>query len=459
MSSKFQFFDLFNWELRCLWEDQQSFEDLKLEDEAFLKQNKHTTLSEPHEIKTWLSSVSVDSPTQSFAIFCSAMNKGLSLLFFILGASFCFSVLTQNPVDLSIAMGLLLGLQLVFLGIVIFTMLFSKSSGPFGELLLSWSFRSPAVHRWLQEKGLSIDTFFNIFRRHQKVLKWQLSTWTQSLAVTFHLGLIFAFISRVIFSDLKFVWSTSLPLTEQAQRLNDWMTIFSYPWIWFSSALPSTDMLLSSHQTWNLNEQRWWPWVMMMLLCYGLIPRVLLAIVSKIKSDHYLQYDLINDSRINLLKQRFNAIQLGWSESKTQQNTSSKPYTPANTPLQATPFVYIQLFNFPLKLTELNDLSQIRLGSNCIEQWKPELDKISLSNEGMPNNTHAWLCPIEDWQVPSKKIIRYLKDLREMAGENRLIIIALCSLDKKHISENRLHLWRSHCAQTQDSFLRVEVLS
>ncbi|MFW5845511.1 MAG: DUF2868 domain-containing protein, partial [Planctomycetota bacterium] len=75
--------------------------------------------------------------------------------------------------------------------------------------------------------------------------------------------------------------------------------------------------------------------------------------------------------------------------------------------------------------------------------------------------TVSWILAVEDWQVPSKKCLRHLRQLRASGGTERLLLVALLggsAPDWRPAATQRLRLWRRHLTRLQDPRLLVEDL-
>jgi hypothetical protein len=120
--------------------------------------------------------------------------------------------------------------------------------------------------------------------------RWLLLSASQAAAVAFQLGALSAALALVVFSDLSFGWSTTLEVDAQAlQRVTD---LLSAPWaaLW-PAARPSPELIEASRfyriaqgpdPTVPLATYgRWWPFVLMTLAVYGLLPRLAFLAVAR----------------------------------------------------------------------------------------------------------------------------------------------------------------------------------
>ncbi len=106
---------------------------------------------------------------------------------------------------------------------------------------------------------------------------WWLFYAGQWLAVGFSLGNLAAFTLLLLFTDLHFVWRSTLL---QAADLQPWLEILARPWYFWETAQPTLEWLQQSRGN-RLGEARalndWWRFLLAAQLCYALLPRLLLA--------------------------------------------------------------------------------------------------------------------------------------------------------------------------------------
>lgn len=111
----------------------------------------------------------------------------------------------------------------------------------------------------------------------------------QGLASLYLIAAALCFLVVLSTQDLAFGWSTTLQLG--SQDLLPWFSGLSQLWAeWWSAAVP-TDQLINDTQFFRLAEPQlnelqvaqygqWWPFLLMMLLSYSLLPRLLLLVVG-----------------------------------------------------------------------------------------------------------------------------------------------------------------------------------
>ena len=115
---------------------------------------------------------------------------------------------------------------------------------------------------------------------------WPILSRMQSLGVAFNLGAIMTFFTSVVFRDLAFGWQTSMQQVSN-QRVADWVQWMSLPWNWIwgsGEGFPALEHIEGSRMILKdgiMGMQHpdltaWWPFLLLSLLVYGLLPRTLL---------------------------------------------------------------------------------------------------------------------------------------------------------------------------------------
>ncbi|MCP4092758.1 MAG: DUF2868 domain-containing protein [Planctomycetes bacterium] len=188
-----------------------------------------------------------------------------------------------EPVNLWLCLGMLVLLQVGLLVGTFGFALFAKARGRqwLGALttLMKWT------HRWSWAKRISASDMMQALPRTQKVERWIWLGLTQRFAVFFNIGALLVFVGMLLFSELQFGWATTFASVEPV-HMEALVNVLATPWGWAfpESWVPATRVIEATQ--WNPLEgsfrvpsadgRAWWPFVMMNLLVWGLIPRLLL---------------------------------------------------------------------------------------------------------------------------------------------------------------------------------------
>ncbi len=173
----------------------------------------------------------------------------------------------QGQVNILAALALLALLPLLTLLFSLFALLRHKDRGMAG-LWRALPFLPAAWKRQLRRWRVAGEAF------------WWLFYGGQWLAVGFSAGNLLALGLLLLFTDLHFVWRSTLL---DAGDLEPLLRFIATPWSFWDAAQPSLELLARSRDS-RIEDTAvplplgsWWPFLLVAQLCYALIPRLLLA--------------------------------------------------------------------------------------------------------------------------------------------------------------------------------------
>ncbi len=251
----------------------------------------------------------------------SSLLFGLGLL---LGGGLASAALAYDgsaPINLLTLLGLLVAVPaLLFL----FTMLALPGWLP-GVRALADLFAGMSPGRWAgawldRLGGTSVfTTLANVpggRAQRSALARWQTLTFSQLLAVAFFLGVLAVCWLRVVFSDLAFGWSTTLDV--DGRVVHELFVALSLPWaVLVPAAVPELalteasrfvrleDVPVSGARAEQLGG--WWPFVIMTVLVYGLLPRLVLLLFGRWRLTHATRRWLLESAEVTALLDRLSA--------------------------------------------------------------------------------------------------------------------------------------------------------
>lgn len=140
---------------------------------------------------------------------------------------------------------------------------------------------------WLVARALPDKRYL---REAQSVLRLLFLRYGQELGAIFTLGAVAAFFVVLALSDFTFVWGSTFQLSDSLmEQLTAWIAL---PWSsWLPQATVSGDLIFASRfhpavtslSPVNIEDMRgWWPFLIMAMLTYGVLPRLLLWLLSRL---------------------------------------------------------------------------------------------------------------------------------------------------------------------------------
>jgi hypothetical protein len=157
------------------------------------------------------------------------------------------------------------------------------------------------LHRPLLRSLISRAGFEQALGAHARILSqwalWQL----QSFSLLLLGSALATFFLLATFQDLSFGWSSTL--IEQDETMAHLVHLFAYPWHWLVAA-PSEQFIAASryYQGEPLTSagrlEQWWPTLVAAIVCYGLLPRLILALGLRTRLVVSLKRELVSSGEV-----------------------------------------------------------------------------------------------------------------------------------------------------------------
>jgi hypothetical protein len=295
---RFGLAELIDFEVQLASDRDRPPEELIARDRAIALRWQDDPKSAPELLVRWLGSLqqqgTTPTPGERISRAHELANWLVFVLFALLGAAVALAVLQftgDHPINVLVVLGVFVFLQWINLAGTIVAFVWSRSSPGFlGHFPLSAFIRRLIVRMVGAEDA---GRFLARRSLYAGVERWVLFRALQVGAVAFNLGAIATFLAAVSFTDLAFAWSTTLQVgSEGLQRFCESL---SSPWgSWLPDAVPTLD-LVHATQYYRLDAAYvnapagarvqnaaiaggWWPFLLMCLLVYGLLPRLVLFV-------------------------------------------------------------------------------------------------------------------------------------------------------------------------------------
>lgn len=444
-------------------DDQQLDSTLRRRDRPIGRELAHLQASPMAQLSAWLERITETQSGSSGSRFSSALRIGVLLLVCLgllcgsLTAAAVFYYDGSHPVNIINVLAVFVGFQALLLFFTLLTLLpdrllrylpllpalketFSLFSP--GRLLKLFSRFLPASYRQ------AAATFSGRTVAHRslygRVEKWLILRSGQAFGVAFNLGALGGCLYLVIFSDLAFGWSTTLQTEAwQLKALTDWL---AWPWAWLlPQTQPSLELIETSRyfrfQTGTLPGMvgsgpallgTWWPFLILCLLVYGLVPRLVTLTIASARLQRACNYTLLHLPGVQTILDRLNAHLV--------ETGSDHPETSCDTPLASSarnrfsgdfrgqPVSIIDWGGTGLEHAglavwlgsvwkgHLESVSEAG-GSHSINHDQQVLQTLSVASQG------PVVLLVKSWEPPMTEIMDFLKELRQVLKENRPIAV------------------------------------
>jgi len=246
-------------------------------------------------------------PGEIFRESLTLLRVIVAIVGIVSGATLAFSLLSYSgkaAVNVTMYLGVLVFLQILTLFIMFRFFFFRTSLGSLRQHSLLYAGLSKALERIAERilrvavagiEGKNRDDLRVIsgllrgmYGLYGQVLFWPFFAMVQVFGVMFNLGAVGATLVRVFTSDLAFGWQSTVQMS--AQAIHTLVRILAIPWSWLLGpyATPSLEQIEGSRMvlkeglaplaTGNLVS--WWPFLVAAVICYGLLPRVVLSLIA-----------------------------------------------------------------------------------------------------------------------------------------------------------------------------------
>ena len=252
------------------------------------------------------------------ALFALGLVMGAAL------AGVAFGYRGQYPVNLFALLGVLVGIPLVLMLITVLLLPGRVPGFEAAHRAMSGLNLGRWVGVWL-DRVAAMDVFTALpgSGKPAPFARWQLLVFTQWLTVGYFVGVISVAWLLVVFTDLAFGWSTTLEA--HAGVVHGWFAALATPWsAWVGIAVPDL-ALVEASRFYRLEEggmpidrvERlgdWWPFVLMVILVYGLLPRLVLLGVAGWRLQVAVGNLLRDDAEVTALVDRMSVPNVSFDD-------------------------------------------------------------------------------------------------------------------------------------------------
>ncbi|MDX1431747.1 MAG: DUF2868 domain-containing protein [Gammaproteobacteria bacterium] len=391
----------------------------------------------------------------------------------------------SGRVNVLAALALLVGLQLIMLALSLILMLPAGARGfvpGLGSIQDGLSTLSPGrllglLAKWLTPaaaerlRGVLANATVSQ-RRYARVRKWLVLRASQLFAVAFNVGLLAAYLSLVVFTDLAFGWSTTLDV--DASRVQRLVELLARPWHgWLAPAVPSAE-LVEATRYYRADPRavsdaaflgRWWTFLFMCLAVYGLLPRLVLLGLASWRLDRAARWTLLHLPGVAELRYRLNREAV---ETQAEEPEPAGPQAPASSSDDA-----IVLHGRGVAILwgglDLGDADTARVLARaagletsdiCRAGGGDDFDADADTIRTAATADGPIVIVVKAWEPPLGELVDFIAELRGAAGRGRALLVVPIAENPLHApSASDVAIWRRHLASIGDAWLTVRALT
>lgn len=460
-----------------------------------LTQNEPNNATAEGQVSYWLSKLVTSDDRKLAAEIISGhrlIRIGISLLAILLGwvtIMGLFQYDGQNRVNLVYLVVVLVGLQLCLTGLTLIAMLpqsITRWLPGFSSFqqLLRWF--SPGRLQKIFSRFMPVterEGIIQLLGRHQQVYagvgKWQVFSWSQLFGMVFNLAALITVFVLIATRDIAFGWSSTLDIAPAS--ILAVTNFLSWPWhAWLPVAVPDLQLIEVSHYfrlqnmtAGGMTPQvlgHWWPFVMLCLLFYGLIPRLLLLLFCKARlSSAYVQTLQHFPGRQALLA-RLNSALIETRASEHESNvdrliveTDAVKHQRINEPLILINWAGLELDNNKL-LEEVLSIGQFNMKTLFDAGLNFELEDDEQAIVGISKlaaDTPVGII-LKAWEPPLGELADFIAGLRNTGSRKRMIYLLPLAVKSQvlvPVEDNDLQEWQRFTRQLADPWITVQALN
>ncbi|HDP25542.1 MAG TPA: DUF2868 domain-containing protein [Deltaproteobacteria bacterium] len=400
--------------------------------------------------------------------------RGLAMILFgvlgiVSGSTLALSLLVYRgiePVNVSVYFGVLVLLQLILFVLTLTRAVLMKGSGLFvkrysaisrlvrgltGRMFRAFTNNLSRILGAQRRSGIdavvgivkgSRDSFNTIF-------SWSVVSIVQVFGICFNIGVLLTTLVRVLTADLAFGWQTTLDVS--AGSVYKLIHALSLPWAWCvppQYAHPSLEQIEGSRMVLkegiyslaSADLVSWWPFLVLSILFYGLLPRVIFfAWSSCVQRIALTRLDFTQGPYgVVIMRMMVPALKSSGqpSEGRIESGRGQSFFRgrPEEVSLENPTRALVLV---PDELSEHLDREELEHSLTTILNWKVsgvmvikgefEAD-YDVIKDVLPHKTspvRGLVLLMEGWQPPISETLKYLRSLRSLAGAQARIAVLL----------------------------------
>ena len=397
------------------------------------------------------------------------------LVYYVLFPALLFSAILRNPLQLGSALPLAgAGLVVVAAGIGLAYAL-GRLPGVDALGTLAAALSPGRLAGWLAGRLPTL-------RQHQAALfgtgrqarlaassRWLVLAVSQDMALAFNIAAAITALALVVFSDLAFGWATTLDASDTG--FHALLQVLAAPWgpLW-PTAVPDAELVAASRYfraeelaTDAAMLTRWWPFVLACMLVYGVLPRLLAALLAHWRLRRAIGATLLALPEVQALLHRMRGplVESRASDAvefRDEAGDGARSSEPVELP---APVRIIDWGDLPIATERLAALLGERLGFAAQNVLGAGGNRSLADDEATARGcagAGSVLVACKAWEPPLLDLQDFLRSLRAAVGADTTIVVVPVSLDEQRLvapgSRDR-EQWRAACASTDDAALHL----
>ncbi|MBX2869218.1 MAG: DUF2868 domain-containing protein [Acidiferrobacterales bacterium] len=455
---------------------------LRERDRAIGLEQNHLAKTSDNNLKrlrAWISTIreegEIVSPGQNVD---KAMRNAI-LISWVLGATIGYllarSVLAYDgsqPVNLLIALIVLIGVQLVALLILFLLLLFRRDKlldavsilNPTNIILLVLGRMQPSWKKAITTYSTGLSP-----RRGIGFLPQMLAYLSQHFSIALNIGILGTLLYLVTISDLAFGWNTTLDI--QTDTINHFFQSLALPWQSIvPSAVPDYSLVESSRYYrlqsqlrsggWEANKLgTWWLYLALCLVFYGFLPRLIALVVTGIQYDRAIVRATLALPGTSQILARMSDPLVSTESQQKETEAEIKRTRPGLLGRQAARDIDCLVIEWSdcsppdADLISVGVQSISRLTAGGRQSPAEDRDTITAAKQVQCEGV---VITLKSWEPPLLEVTDFIALLRKNIPATLPIIVLLQPLPDQSVSPAQIETWETALGVLSDSALYLE---
>lgn len=336
-----------------------------------------------------------------------------------------------------------------------------------------WRLATPLLPQEARER---LDEVLGLGAAHGQVYgrvqKWALLRWSQLFAVALNLGALLRFVQLIVFTDVAFAWSTTLAIEDGV--VYEITRVLALPWSWaWPEAAPSAEFVSRTRffrpqvLTDPASFGGWWPFILMCMLVYGLLPRVVTLLVAQWRLRRAISWALVHTPGAEAVLDRMNNeyVETRALDAEASEAAVVIDAAPAPAPVPRSVRAIVNWAEVPLGDEALRKL----LGAadapvlHCGGARGLEEDGRAIASLRGGDNGGGVVVATKSWEPPMLEVVDFLGDLRRALGPGVSVTLTPLALDGSgrvtEPSATHLAQWQRKAKSAGDAWVSVATVS
>lgn len=308
--------------------------------------------------------------------------------------------------------------------------------------------------------------------------RWLFSFWSQLFALSFNTGVLVAAFYLISFSDLAFVWSSTLNL--DSTSFHSMLNTLSWPWsMLFPSAVPSLELVEASRYyrleggslgngavaaALAVQLSQWWPFLLAAIVCYGFVPRLLTLVISWFRLRHHLRDALSLLPGAPELLARMNSPLISTAALQPEHAAPAEPTYEASVPgtagydLKCTVIGWSGAGGEQGVLAKQLQVLGIEAQAYLVAGGTRSTDQDGATITSLGNNiSEGVVVIVKAWEPPLLELLDFVASIRAQCDRQSPIIVLLWGGDEL-VTEQHRDAWQVSLRHLKDPDLHLETL-